>query len=168
MSYKVKSTIVSMVTGVLLMAAYIIYAAGKVSSGAATLDDMKFWASTILVFIGIGIAAMIVIQIVFHIMLAIGKAIHEQVKSGKVDDREIEKSIKLDMVEDEMDKLISLKSMRVGYAIGGIGFIAALVSLVMDYPAAVMLNILFGSFYVGSLVEAFTQLMYYRRGIKNS
>lgn len=167
MSYKVKSTIVSIVTGVLLMAAYGIYAAGKVQSGAATLYDTKFWATTILVFIGIGIAAMIVIQIVFHILLAIAKAVQEQVKNGKVDDKEIEKSLELDMVEDEMDKLISLKSMRIGYAIGGLGFIAALVSLVMNYPAAVMLNILFGSFYVGSLVEAFTQLFYYRRGIKN-
>ncbi len=167
MSYKVKSTIVSMVTGVLLMAAYVIYVAGKVQSGAAALDDMRFWATTILVFIGIGIAAMIVIQIVFHILLAIAKAIGEQVKSGKVDDKEIEKSLKLDMVEDEMDKLISLKSMRIGYAIGGFGFIAALVSQVMNYPAAVMLNILFASFYAGSLIEAFAQLFYYRRGIKN-
>ena len=167
MSYKVKSTIVSMVTGVLLMAAYGIYAAGKVNAGAAALDDMKFWASTILTFIGIGIIAMIVIQIVFHILLAIGKAVQVQVTSGKVDDREIERSLELDMVEDEMDKLISLKSMRVGYAIGGLGFIAALVSLVMGRPAAVMLNILFGAFYFGSLVEAVAQLFYYRRGIKN-
>ncbi len=167
MSYKVKSTIVSMVAGALLILAYGIYAAGKVSSGAVTPEDMKFWASTILTFIGIGIAAMIVIQIVFHILLAIGKAVQEQVKNGRVDNGEIEKSLELDMVEDEMDKLISLKSMRVGYAIGGIGFIAALVSLVMNAPAAVMLNILFGAFYLGSLVEAFAQLMYYRRGIKN-
>ncbi len=167
MSYKVKSTIVSMVTGVLLLAAYVSYAAGKVNAGAAALDDTKFWAMTILVFIGIGVAAMVVIQIVFHILLAIGKAVQEQVKNGRVDDREIEKSLELDMVEDEMDKLISLKSMRIGYALGGLGFIAALGSLVMEQPAAVMLNILFGSFYIGSLVESFAQLMYYRRGIKN-
>ena len=168
MSYKVKSTIVSIVSGVLLMAAYGIYAAGKVRSGTATLDDMKFWATTMLVFIGIGIAAMIVIQIVFHILLAISKAIQEQVKNGKCDGKEIEKSLELDMAEDEMDKLISLKSMRIGYAIGGFGFIAALVSLVMNYPAAVMLNILFGSFYAGSLTEAFAQLFFYRKGIRNS
>lgn len=168
MSYKVKSTIVSMVTGVLLMAAYAIYVTGRLNSGAATLNDIKFWASTILMFIGIGVIAMIIIQIVFHILLAIAKAIGEQVKNGKADDREIERSLKSDMVEDEMDKLISLKSMRVGYAIGGLGFIAALASLVMDYPAAVMLNILFGAFYIGSLVEAIAQLFYYRRGVKNS
>ncbi|MHC1787453.1 MAG: hypothetical protein AB9880_10370 [Christensenellales bacterium] len=168
MSYKVKSTIVSIAAGVLLMAAYVIYAAGQVQSGAATLNDLRFWARTILIFIGIGIAAMIVIQIVFHILLAIGKAIREQVKNGKVDDKEIEKSLELDMVEDEMDKLISLKSMRIGYALGGFGFVLALVSLVMDQPAAVMLNVLFASFYLGSLIEALAQLFYYRRGIRNS
>ena len=168
MSYKVKSTIVSMVSGVLLVVAYIIYATGKVNSGAATLYDMKFWATTILVFIGIGIAATIVIQIVFHILLAISKTIQEQVKNGKFEDKEIEKSLKLDMVEDEMDKLISLKSMRIGYAICGLGFIAGLFSLAMNQPAAVMLNIVFGSFYIGSLVEAISQLFYYRQGIRNN
>ena len=167
MSYKVKSTIVSMVTGVLLMGAYVIYAAGKVQSGAAAPDDTKFWAATILTFIGIGIGAVIVIQIIFHILLAIAKAVSEQVKNGKVDDKDIEKSLALDMVEDEMDKLISLKSMRIGYAIGGAGFVGALVSVILNYPAAVMLNILFASFYLGSLVEAVAQLFYYRRGIKN-
>ncbi len=167
MSYKVKSTIVSMVTGVLLMAAYAIHVTGKLNAGAATLNDMKFWASTILTFIGIGVVAMIVIQIVFHILLAIGKAVQEQVNNGKVDDREIERALKSDMAEDEMDKLISLKSMRIGYAIGGLGFIAALGSLVINQPAAVMLNILFGAFYIGSLVEAIAQLFYYRRGVKN-
>ena len=44
MSYKVKSTIMSLVIGILLMAAYGIYAAGKVNSGAASMDDLKFWA----------------------------------------------------------------------------------------------------------------------------
>ena len=39
MSYKVKSTIVSMVTGVLLMAAYAIYVTGRLNSGAATLNE---------------------------------------------------------------------------------------------------------------------------------
>ena len=91
-----------------------------------------------------------------------------RVETGKTDDKAIERSLQLDMVEDEMDKLISLKSMRVGYAIGGLGFIAALISLVMGSPSGVMLNIMFGSFFAGSLIESLAQLVYYRRGIKNS
>ena len=71
------------------------------------------------------------------------------------------------MVEDEMDKLIGLKAMRISFAVVGIGFIAALVSLVLNYSPAVMLNIMFVSFGIGSMVEGITQLYFYRRGVRN-
>jgi hypothetical protein len=167
MSYKVKKTIVSILTGVLLMAAYCIYVLDKVQSGMAASDDMRFWATTILVFIGIGVVALIIIQIVFHILLSIAMAVNEQVQNGRCDDKEIEKALELEMVEDEMDKLIELKSTRIGFAVSGIGFIAALISLVLKCSPAVMLNILFASFYIGSLIEAITQLYFYTTGIKN-
>lgn len=167
MFYKVKRTVVSILTGVLLMAAYWIYAINKLQSGTVDADDLKFWATTMLIFIGIGIVAVIVIQIIFHILLSIAMAVKEQVQTGKTDEKEIEKALELDMVEDEMDKLIDLKSMRVSFAIAGAGFVAALVSLVLDFSPAVMLNIIFASFYIGSLVEGVTQLYYYKKGIKN-
>jgi Mg2+/citrate symporter len=129
---------------------------------------LKFWATTILIFIGIGVVAMIVIQIVFHILLSIAIAVKEQVRNGKCDDKEVEKAIEQEMVEDEMDKLIGLKSMRIGFAVTGFGFIAALVSLVLNYSPAVMLNILFFAFGIGSMIEGITQLYFYRRGVKNA
>ncbi len=89
----------------------------------------------------------------------------EQVKNNKCDDKEIQKSIDLEMVEDEMDKLIELKAMRVGFVFAGIGFIAALVSLVLNYSPAVMLNILFVSFSIGSMAEGIAQMFYYRCGV---
>jgi hypothetical protein len=167
MSYKVKNTVISLLTGVSLLAAYCIYALGKVQSESAILGDMKFWATTILIFIGIGVAAMIVIQIVFHILLSIAMAVKEQMHSGKCDDKKIEKALELEMVEDEMDKLIALKSMKIGFSIVGTGFIAALAALVLDSPPAVMLNILFFSFGIGSMTEGVAQLFFYRRGVKN-
>ena len=167
MSYQEKKTIVSILTGILLLAAYCIYAFSKVQSGMFAPDYMKFWATAILIFIGIGVVASIVIQIVFHILLSIAIAVKEQVQNGKCDDKEIEKTLELEMVEDEMDKLIGLKSMRIGFAIAGIGFIAALVSLVLNYSPAVMLNIIFVSFSIGSMIEGITQLYFYRRGVKN-
>ena len=167
MPYKVKRTIVSIITGALLMVAYGIYAWNKVQSGAVSPDDLKFWATTILVFIGIGIVALIIILIIFHILLSIAMAVKKQVQTGACDDKEIEKTLELDMVEDEMDKLIALKSMRISYAIEGVGFAAALVSLVLNCSPAVMINILFASFYIGSLIEAITQLHFYKKGIKN-
>ena len=167
MFYKVKRTIVSILTGFLLMAAYWIYVINKLQSGTVAADDLKFWAMTMLIFVGIGIVAVIVIQIIFHILLSIAMAVKEQVQTGKTDEKDIEKALELDMVEDEMDKMIDLKSMRVSFAIVGAGFIAALVSLVLNFPPAVMLNIIFAAFYIGSLVEGITQLYYYKKGIKN-
>jgi hypothetical protein len=169
MSYQEKRTITSIVTGAMVLGAYGLYALGKVQSGATTPGDLKFWASTMLFFIGIGIVAIIVIQIVFHILLSISFAVKEQIQNGHVDDKTIEstieKTISAEMVEDEMDKLIELKSMRVGFAFAGIGFVAALVSLIINYSPVVMLNIMFISFNIGSLFEGFAQLYYYRKGI---
>lgn len=167
MSYQEKRTFVSIITGVFILGAYCIYAYGKYQSGVIATDDMKFWAGTMLMFIGIGIAAAIVIQIVFHILLSIAIAVQEKVRNGKCDDKEIEKTIGAEMVTDEMDKLIELKSMRIGFIVAGIGFVAALVSLILNYAPAVMINIMFVSFSAGSLLEGFTQLYFYRKGVKN-
>jgi len=167
MSYHEKKTIVSILTGILLLTAYSIYSLGKVQSGMADVDDLKFWATTILIFIGIGIVASIIIQIVFHILLSIAIAIKEQVKNGTCDDEEIEKNLELEMVEDEMDKLIELKSMKVGFVIVIIGFVLAMVSLVLNYAPVVMINILFFSLGIGSIIGSVTQIYFYRRGIKN-
>lgn len=167
MSYKVMKTVVSILTGILLIAAYAIYTTGKVQAGALAADDLKSWAAAILIFIGIGVIASIVIQIVFHILFSISMAVKEQVTTGQCNDKQIERTLELDMVEDEMDKLIELKAMRISFAAVGFGFAAALGSLWLGYPPAVMLNIMFAAFYLGSLIEGITQIHYYRAGVKN-
>jgi hypothetical protein len=167
MSYQERRTIVSLISGALIIAAYCIYAFGRYQAGVVDASDLKFWAGTILTFVGIGVVVSIIIQIVFHILMSIAIAVSKKMHDEQCDDREIEKSIDAEMVEDEMDKLIELKSMRVGFVIAGIGFIAALISLVLGYSAAVMLNILFLSFSGGALLEGVAQLYFYRRGVTN-
>ena len=71
MSYNSIRTIVSTVAGVILIAAYIIYALGTNSPAP---ENLKSWATVMLVFIGIGAAALIIIQVLFH-ALAIGIAV---------------------------------------------------------------------------------------------
>lgn len=66
-----------------------------------------------------------------------------------------------------MDKLVELKSMRVGFIAAGIGFVLGLVAILFNHPASVMMNIIFISFSLGSLCEGFMQLYYYKKGIKN-
>lgn len=167
MSYQEKRTVVTVLTGILILAGYCIYAFGKVGGGVESAGDLKFWGFAMLLFIGIGVVANIIIQIVFHILMSIGIAIKEQIQNGSVNDEEIEKTLELEMVEDEMDKLIGLKSMRIGFALAGIGFVAGLIALVMDYSPALMLNIIFISFNVGSILEGITQIYYYRKGVNH-
>lgn len=167
MSYQEKKTITSIISGAIILAVYCIVAFGRYRAGTAAADDLYFWARTMLTFIGIGIAATIVIQIIFHILLSIVIAAKKKLRNEQCDDKEIEKEIKMEMVEDERDKLIELKSMKVGFIVAGIGFVAALISVVLRHSPAVMLNIIFISFCAGSILEGFAQLYFYRTGVRN-
>jgi hypothetical protein len=167
MSYQEKRTVVSIVSLALVVVAYCIYAFDHYSSGAVAPGDLKFWAGAILIFIGIGIAATIVIQIVFHILLSISIAVKKKIQDEPFVEKEIGKYLDAEMVEDEMDKLINLKSTQIGFIIAGIGFTAALVSLVLNYSPVVMLNIMFFAFSGGSVFEGFAQLYFYRRGVQH-
>jgi len=122
---------------------------------------MKFWGVTMLLFIGAGVAAAVVTQIVLRILFSIAVAVRER----GADEKEIERAVEAADVEDEMDRLIELKSLRVGFCVCGAGFLAALAALALGCPAAVMLNILFLSFHVGALAQGAVSLRYYRRGV---
>lgn len=164
MSYQEKKTVTSIVSGLILMGAYTVDALGRYRAGAAPLDDLGMWALMMLKYIGIGIIVTIILQIAFHILLSIGIAVREKIRDEKSDDKAIERTIKQEMVEDERDKLIELKALRVGFIVAGTSFIAALFSLALGYSPALMLNILFFGFFAGSILEGITQFYYYRRG----
>jgi hypothetical protein len=165
MSYPEKRTLASIFTGILVLLAYCIAAYNHYTSGAKGAEDLRSWAVMILVFIGIGVVAIIIVQIIFHILLSIGMAVVKTVKDEKIDDKEIERTIESEMVEDEMDKLIELKSNRIGFILWGFGFVGALVSVILGYSAVVMLNIIFLSCMLGSIAEGFAQIYFYRRGV---
>jgi hypothetical protein len=165
MSYQEKRTLASISSGAVLLAAYCLYAFNPTRLASIAAGSLKPWATTMLVFIGIGIGFTIIIQIIFHILLSISIAIREKMRNMEADDKDIEKNIKVEMVEDERDKMIELKSNRIGFGLAGFGFIAALLSLAFNYSPVVMLNILFISFSFGSICEGFTQLYFYRKGI---
>src|SRR5450756_1483830 len=117
MSYQSKKTITSMVGGALVLAAYCIYAFGRYSSGAIAEGNLKFWAGTMLVFIGIGIVGIILLQIVFHIALSIGIAVKERAWDEEENDERIEATVEATGVDEEMDKLSELKSSQIGFVL---------------------------------------------------
>lgn len=164
MTYKSKRTITSMVAGVLLIAAYIIFALGK---SAPSSEDLKAWAVAMLVFIGIGVTMLILIQILFNLAISIGIA----VKKRECDDKDVEKEvgriISSSMVEDEMDKLINLKATHVGYYFIGTGFILTLAALAFGVSTVASLHILFGTIFVGTIVEGGVSIYLYEKGVHN-
>jgi hypothetical protein len=168
MSYQETRTSATILSGALILAAYCIYAFNPSRLAALPPGDLKSWAITMLIFIAISVGLTIVIQIIFHVLFSISLAVRSQIENQQSDGKDIERTINRtinrEMVEDERDKQITLKSMRFGFIVAGIGFVGALLSLVFNYPPAVMLNILFLSFFVGSLLEGAGQLYYYRRG----
>jgi hypothetical protein len=170
MFYQEKKTIVSIISGILILVAYTIYGISKYQEvGANLLNDLRFWAAAMLFCIGGGIVIIILIQIVFHIILAVANEVAKEISNkakGKGNDETYEK-LEIIEAEDEMDKLIALKAMKNSFTVVCVGFVIALVLLYLKMPPAIMLNIIFISFNLGMFIERFSQLYFYRKGIRN-
>ncbi|MFD2657556.1 hypothetical protein [Gracilibacillus thailandensis] len=78
MSYHEKRAIASMITWTLILLVYCTYTFRKYQLGVIATDDMKALSSTILLFIGVGIVAAIIIQILFHILLSVAVTVQEK------------------------------------------------------------------------------------------
>lgn len=158
MPYQEKRAVVNIALECAMFAAYCAYAWNRFAAIGIAADDLKSWDLMTLAFIGIGVAAAVVTRIFFHILLSMGIA----VKRRYLDDRAIGKVVEAEITEDEMDKLIELKSMKAGFSASGMGFVAALTTLAFDLPGSVMLNVLFLSFQLGALTERALSIYYYR------
>lgn len=172
MTFHEKKTIVTSITGLIITFTYLFYAIFKYNQGLPESLTLKFCAMIMLIFIGIGIVGIIVAMVLFNIIYSIGLAIKLKMENKDITDKEIEQRIaqivKVDTVEDEMAKLIELKSMKIGFSFAGIGFILALFSVLLNYSPIIMINILFLSLSLGSALEGLTQLYYYRKGIRHA
>ncbi|MDP3130162.1 MAG: hypothetical protein Q8N15_02385 [Bacillota bacterium] len=164
MSYQEKRTITMILTGIILLSSFVLYAVLRIQADIAVLGDLKFWAIAMLVFIGIGIGATILTQILFHIVFAVSVAVVEERDHAGCDEGKVETIIKREMVEDERDKSIELKSNSIGYAFSGFGFLAGLILLAVTGSAVYLLFSLFGAFSIGSILEGFVKLNLYRKG----
>ena len=163
MNYNSKKNIVSMAAGIIWIAAYILY----INSGNSPApEDIRAWVKLMLVFIGIGVVAQIVIIILFHIAFAIGVAAVEHAQ-GRTPDENVERIIKSSMLEDERDKLIEYKSGRIGQIISGVGIITALVVLAGGAPVFVALHICFGVCAAGMMAEGVVAISLHERGLRN-
>ena len=165
MSNTSKKSILSLIAGISLIIAYVIYAMGAKAPAA---EDIKAWAGVILVFIGIGVGIQIVVQIVFHITLTAEIMIKEEIKTGGENNgKTAERIVAAEMAEDERSRIIDLKASRVGSWFAGAGVIAALISLAVGAEMVIALHILFGMFAFASVAEGLTSIVYHERGVRN-
>jgi len=169
MTYQIARTLTRILSGTVLLIIYLVQVTSRYQGGVLTMDQLQSLGQLMLVFIGIGIGVTIAVEIVFHILYSIGIAVKASVKTGSCNDKDIEndieKTIEQEFVEDEMAKLIDLKSLRVGYVTSGIGFVASLIVLALGNPVFIVLNILFVSFFIAGIIESFARIFYYKRGI---
>lgn len=174
MFYQEKKTITSILAGLVVIILYCIYGITKYRDfGEEILNDLSFWSTAMLVTIGGGIVLMIVIQVAFHIFLAVANEVAREVakevaKKTNSSEKVVEfEEMEISGLEDEMDRLIALISLRNSYIVIFVGFITALATLYFKMPPGIMLNVMFLSFFLGSLLEAFSQLYLYRKGVHN-
>ena len=158
MMLKSKMTVVGMIVATVLVTGYLLYA---MSDNAPAADDLKGWATLILIFIGISVIAHIVTQIIAHIVFAASVAVKEKDK----DERTIERMIESEVAEDEMDERITLKSSHVGYGCVGVGFVLTLLALAFfNVTVSVMLNILLMVFFIAMVVDGAVSIYLYEKG----
>jgi len=144
--------------GILLLAAYIIYALGGASPAP---DDIKSWAVAMLAYVGACIVIGIIVQIIFHIMLAIGVSVKEK----NCDDKHVQRIIKSSLLEDERYKLIDLKASHLTFKFSGFGLVGGLIALAAGAPVVAALHIIMGAYVAGSFIEGCMIIYYNERGV---
>jgi len=159
MSYQEKRSLLTIISGIVIVIVYSSYAWNQYQGDTSLLTDATYWSRLILTFIAISAGIIIVLQILFHIFYSISIAIVERESNENV----IEKKINAEFKEDERDKIVGLKSMQVGYVVTGVGLIVSLTLLALEYEIGIMLNVLFLSAMLGSILEGFVQIFYYNR-----
>ena len=147
MFQKERRIIVSVIGSILILIFYSLYIyKNNVDGNIEVINDTQFWGKSFMWFILVGIILQIVIHIIFSIITKI------------VTNEDVE------MMNDERDKLIELKALRVSHWTMVVGFILAMASQAMGMQIHIMFMILIGSLFLGGTLDEITKLYLYRKG----
>jgi uncharacterized membrane protein (DUF485 family) len=148
MDIKEKRIFISLVSSVLIMVFYAWYVYSRYIAGnLEILNDFRFWGKSFLILIPVAIGTQIIIQIVF--------AIYIHITSKE----------EIDPIEDERDKLIELKAIKISHYIFIVGFMLAMGSLALGWRPWMMFVILISSGFIASAVNEIARLYFYRKGV---
>jgi hypothetical protein len=147
MEQKEKSILVSLISSILILGFYALYVYKKfVAGNPEILNDFSFWGKAFLILIPVTIVAQIIIQIVFAI-------IHKVTTNED-----------LSMMDDERDKLIELKAIKISHWVFITGFLLAMGSQAISMPAYTMFVLLISSGFASSIISDIARIYFYRRG----
>jgi hypothetical protein len=147
-TYQEKKSIVSLISTVLIFGSYCLYMYPQFPEGGLeSTETFRFWGFFILILMLVSIVAHIIISIIFNIVF-------------RITTREKEPKF-----ADELDKLIELKAHRISFFVFIVGFLLAMVSLIIDQPSQAMFMILIASGFLSDLTGSVTKLYHYRKGV---
>lgn len=148
MDIKEKRILITLITSVLTFIIYALYVYhSMIKNDLSLLNDFKFWGKSFLILIPVAIAVQIVVQIAFAVYIK------------TTTDEEI------DPIDDERDKLIELKAIKISHHIFIAGFALSMGTLAMDMQPWVMFVTLLSSGFIASIVNEIIRLYFYRKGI---
>ena len=148
MSYQEKQNLVNIFSGLLITTIYGFIIYQRHQNGLIDLtQDYQTWGKVFLIFMGVSIAARILIYIIFHIFNAIATR---------------EETIP---VEDERLQLIKLKATRNSYHAFSITFLVAFILLTFGMPIyGVLIAFVAGGLFA-EIIDNLSQIYYHRKGI---
>ena len=151
MTYRENSVTVSLVSYLLILGYYVVnWLSMYQAYGLNSAVIFKLWA--------IVIVAGIVLNIVGNILTSIVLSIVHAIKTNS--DKEVR------FVEDERDKLIDLKGVKVSYIVFSIGVFLAMLSFAFGQPPLVMFSLIIFFSLTAEIIGDIAQLYLYRSGVR--
>ncbi|NLU40180.1 MAG: hypothetical protein GXX78_14980 [Bacteroidales bacterium] len=148
MDQKERQIVVNLIATLVTVGLYVLYVYQKqVAGNIEILDDFKFWGKSFLWLIPVSIVALIIIHIIYAII-------------NKIVTKE-----DIPTIDDERDRIIELKSIRISHWIFTTGFICAMGVLAFGAKPSAMFIILLASGFGSAIISELVKLYYYRKGV---
>jgi hypothetical protein len=149
MSNRLNSISVSLVSNLLILGYYLVNILPIFQRGEWNPEDVfRLWV--------IVVVASIVLNILGNIIAAITINVAHAIKTNS--NQEVR------LLNDERDKLIELKGVRVAYFTSSIGIFLSMLSFVLDQPALVMFSLLLLFSLIAEILGDVSQFYFYNRG----
>jgi len=148
MDQKERQVLVTILATILIFVVYSLFVYNRyIAPDPEIINNSSFWGKAFLLLIPVAIVAQIIIHIIFAI---VNKAVTNEHIPSK---------------DDERDKLIELKSIRISHWIFTLGFMLAMGSQALKMELSVMFITLIASGFLSGIISEGAKLYFYHRGV---